>query len=197
MEKILSPFYLTGLQYWIGIDFRTPHRGGKNLLNDDFEYTNSNDMFYAKYFKIGIHSRYKEEDLINNPKLQKEAIAEIKSRFKYLAEKTENLFNSNKRILFVEKFVHKNIENDCNYIENLYKIILKNIANPDKRKFKLLCIVQKEDYNNHKFNKLCLRFNKFEKSRFEIKMVKKFADPGMKNGDRHGWIKILKKEIFI
>ncbi len=60
-----------------------------------------------------------------------------------------------------------------------------------------LCIVQKEDYGNENFKRLCLSFNEFEKSCFEIKRVKKFADLGMKNGDRRGWIKVLKKEIFI
>ena len=76
---------------------------------------------YAKYFKIGIHSRYKKEELADNLKLQKEAVDEIKSRLNHLAEKTEILFNSNKSILFVAKVLHKDFEDDCNYIKNLYK----------------------------------------------------------------------------
>ena len=153
-------------------------------------------MFYAKYFKIGIHSRYKMEDLVNNPKLQKEALNEIKNRLNHLIDKTENLFNSNNSILFIAKILHKSFEDDCNYIRELTKFI-QNLPNAKKRKLKLLCIVQKEDYGNENFKRLCLSFNEFEKSCFEIKRVKKFADLGMKNGDRRGWIKVLKKEIFI
>ncbi len=171
--------------------------GGKKLLCDNFEYTNSNDMLYAKYFKIGIHSRYKKEELADNLKLQKEAVDEIKSRLNHLAEKTEILFNSNKSILFVAKVLHKDFEDDCNYIKNLYNIILKNITYSDKRNFKLLCIVQKYDYDDKKFKKLCLKFKNFQKNRLEIKRVKKFANLGMKKGDRYGWVKILKKEIFV
>lgn len=168
----------------------------KALINDDFEFLNTNDMFYAKYFKIGIHSRYKMEDLVNNPKLQKEALDEIKSRLNHLIDKTENLFNSNNSILFIAKILHKSFKDDCNYIRELTKFI-QNLPNAKKRKLKLLCIVQKEDYGNENFKRLCLSFNEFEKSRFEIKRIKKFADLGMKNGDRRGWIKVLKKEIFI
>ncbi len=61
-------------------------------------------MFYAKYFKIGIHSRYKMEDLVNSPKLQKEALDEIKNRLNHLIDKKpKNLFNSNNSILFIAK----------------------------------------------------------------------------------------------
>lgn len=171
--------------------------GVKNLASDEFCFLDMNDMFHSTYFKIGVHSRYKKEELSKNPILQKEALNEIKSRLNHLVQKTENLFNSDKSIIFIAKVIHKNFEDDFNYIKKLYEIILKSIINPDSRKIKFLFIIQKEDYNDEEFQKLCLKFKNFKKERFEIKRVEKFANSGMRNSDKRGWIKILKKEIFI
>ena len=47
----------------------------------------------------------------------------MKERLTYLSNKTENIFKTNKKILFIIKLKRTNIQDDFNYIEKLNKIL--------------------------------------------------------------------------
>ena len=64
----------------------------------------------------------------------------LKNKISHLANKTHNLINSDKRILFVIKIIKTSLELDIDYIKKINEILNKNCSNKD---YKLLCVFEK------------------------------------------------------
>ena len=83
-------------------------------------------------YQIGFHSRKKKEELFNdnseiNQEVFNEALEELQSRLKHLAEKTQNLFqNCEEDILFVCK-VDDEYENVFLYLAKLSRILKEKV----------------------------------------------------------------------
>lgn len=173
-----------------------------NAINNLTDIYNSNFnlegyMLISDKYKIAFHPK-NEKALINsdgsvNHDLLEQAVEELKSRIKYLGEKTLNLLTGDKRTLFVIKLKNTNLEEDRKYIENLFNNLKQNYKS---NKFTLLCVLEQEYYQ--KFprktiigeGKLC--------PKLIYKNVKYFAEDidTIKGGDIDGWVNVLGQEYY-
>lgn len=151
-------------------------------------------MIQNDKYLIGFHSRYAPNELLNNDKsltlVVPEAIKELKSRVKYLAEKLENIFRQNKKVLFVIKLQYTGYTKDIEYIMKLNEVIKKKFScsNPE---YKLLVVISRKNYP-----KLDLLYDKFPDN-VDIGVVNAFAPDSdvLNGGDIIGWKRLLKKYI--
>lgn len=165
-----------------------------DFSNDDYTVLPWGMIQNNKYL-IGFHSRYTKNELINDDKsltsLVPDAINELKSRVRHLAEKLENIFKQNKRVLFVIKLQYTDYNKDIEYIIKLNELIKKKFAcaNPI---YLLLVVISRKNYPNYR---RVLSVNLPDNVR--IGTVHYFApDSNTDNGgDIVGWKRLLKKYI--
>ena len=164
-----------------------------NFSNEDYTVLPWG-MIQNNRYRIGFHSRYPKNELFNNDKSLTSAvpaaIEELKSRVKYLAEKLENIFRQNKKVLFVIKLQYTGWNKDIEYIIKLNELIKKKFScsNP---KYKLLVVISRKNYP-----KLDLLYDKFPDN-VDIGFVNAFAPDSdvLNGGDIIGWKRLLKKYI--
>ena len=116
----------------------------------------------------------------------------MKSRVDYLALKLEQIFHSDKSVLFIIKLKYKDINDDINFIKRLDKTLKNKFTNP-KAKYKLLVMLSKKDYPK-KFRKELVK-QKTETVDFGIISsfsLDAYTDIG---GDIFGWYRVLKSHI--
>lgn len=172
-------------------------------LENDF--TNSNyyivesGMIRHENSGIEFHSRFEKNELIDINGGMKSytknyyiALVELKSRLSYLAEKTETMFRTKQKILFVMKMLYSNLEEDIEFVNSLSKTIESKLSNINS-KYTILIVLSKKNYPN-KDLKLLLN-TKFNNVQFET--VKSFANDKRTDisGDILGWHKIFRKYI--
>ena len=164
-----------------------------NFSNDDYTVL-PNGLIQNNRYRIGFHSRYPKNELFNNDKSLTSAvpaaIEELKSRVKYLAEKLENIFRQNKKVLFVIKLQYTDFNQDIEYIIKLNEVIKKKFScsNPE---YKLLVVISRKNYPN-----LDLLYNILPDN-VDIGVVNAFAPDSntASGGDIIGWKRLLKKYI--
>lgn len=165
-----------------------------NFANSDYAVLPSGMIKHKKY-NIGFHSRY-EKELINENNLLSdkvfEAVEELKSRLNHLALKFEDVFGSDKSVLFVIKLAYKDFNEDLNFISDLNKIIKNKFTNP-KAKYKLLVVISRKDYPLELRSRLVNQ--KIENVDFGI--IEAFSPAAFTDikGDIFGWYKLLKSYI--
>ncbi len=161
-----------------------------------FKGTGGGGAIAHEPYKISFHSRFKYKDLFNEDGTPTEktvsAIDELKSRVDYLALKLEQIFHSDKSVLFIIKLKYKDINDDINFIKRLDKTLKNKFTNP-KAKYKLLVMLSKKDYPK-KFRKELVK-QKTETVDFGIISsfsLDAYTDIG---GDIFGWYRVLKSHI--
>ncbi len=158
---------------------------GYMLLSDEYQIA-----FHPRNEKALINS----DGSINNDLLQK-AVEELKSRVKYLGEKTSNLLTGGKRTLFVVKIKNTTVEEDKKYIENLFNVLKQNYKS---NKFTLLCVLEQEYYQEFPTKALIVGESGVLCPRLVCEKVKYFAEDidTIKGGDINGWVHILGQEYY-
>ncbi len=161
----------------------------------------SGKMLLAEKYQISFHPR-KESKLINtngsiNQQILNECKEELKSRIKYLGEKTVKLLNSDKNILLVLKIKPTDYTHDKKFITDIYNTLIHQFPSG---KFTLLCVLARNTYSPtdiNKFYELEQQFNK-KNSSLKFGIIKYFADDlnTIKGGDISGWLNILGKEYY-
>lgn len=109
-------------------------------------HPHSGGMFIDEQTGLSLHSLKQDSEIINgdgteNTQVISEAISEMRSRYGHLADKTIDLFLSDKCSLFVIKIRFTNLDEDVKFIHDLY-LALKNKYISGK--FDLLVVVEAE-----------------------------------------------------
>ncbi len=151
-------------------------------------------MYKDKNTQLAFHPRFENEQFDENGNVKedifKECSQELISRINHLADKTEELFKSDNKTMFVIKVKKTNTEYDKNYIENIYKILSAKYVT---QKFKLLAFIQNCDFNAQEQKFL----RELENSKLKIINIKSFAHDASTDtdGDTYGWLTNLYKEL--
>lgn len=161
-----------------------------------FKGTGGGGSIIHETYKISFHSRYKYKDLFNDDNSPTEnttlAIDELKSRVNHLALKLEQVFHSEKKVLFIIKLKYKNINDDINFVHQLNETLKNKFTNP-KAQYKLLVVLSKQDYPKKMIKQLIKQKN--ENVDFGIISsfsLDSYTDVG---GDILGWYRLLKTRI--
>lgn len=153
-------------------------------------------MIKHEKYNIGFHSKYDTEELLKDDAHHEEilstAIEELKSRIKHLSQKTENIFKSEKNILFIIKIKYDNFKDDFEFIKNLNHILQNKFTNKNA-KYTLLVVLSKKNYPKSDLKK----FLNCNLANVKVDTIKNFAVSAFADidGDIFGWYKILKKYI--
>ena len=165
-----------------------------NIYKSNFILIKENGMFLADEYQIKFHSKNKNDLICKNGEINNKnyeiALNELKSRLKYLGEKTENLFKSDKKTLFVMKLKYTNFEDDKDFIKNTFEIINRKYISG---KFRLIIVLEKKDFTPYIDELL-----KISGEKLYIEFINNFAPDTetLTGGDIKGWIKVLNKNIY-
>jgi len=145
---------------------------------------NGSGMFLCEKYSMAFHARDEFKKTLfdkNNEKSCKSAIAELKDRLNHLKEKTEDLFTSEKRTLFVLK-VNSDNEGIKEIIQNLYEIVDKKYVSKD---YLIVVVLENKALNEDILALQC--------DRLKIFGIERYADNDAtdSSGDLEGWKKIL------
>lgn len=106
--------------------------------------------------------------------------------------KLEQVFHSEKKVLFIIKLKYKNINDDINFVHQLNETLKNKFTNP-KAQYKLLVVLSKQDYPKKMIKQLIKQKN--ENVDFGIISsfsLDSYTDVG---GDILGWYRLLKTRI--
>lgn len=169
-------------------------------LNDftETEYTllQSGMVKHEKY-NIAFHTRFAKNKLINSDgsptDILPQAIEELKSRLNYLANKTENLFKSNKKVLFILKLHRTNLQEDIDYIEKLNETLKSKFCNKTL-KYILMVVIEGKKYTKQELKLINSKTNK----NIKYEAILHFAHGAYTDvsGDIFGWYRLLKKYLI-
>ncbi len=161
------------------------------FVDDDFELLPWG-MLMGKTTKFHFHPE-EERMLRENPeKCDIDAAkANLKSKIKHLAEKTVNMLNSNKKILFIIKVSKVSVDEDIEFIKKVNDILNAKCSN---KEYKLLCIFEGRRLKKDEKKFLSRNITK----QIDIGFVKKFArDPQTDiGGSIYDWLKIISRVYF-
>ena len=156
----------------------------EDVFEGDLELC-SDHMIRDKKYQIRFHPRY---DILpkfgeTTDKQFEEAVKELKSRIDYLKSKTINLFNSNKRVVFIIKVESRDVSNNIKYINKVKEIFdgYKTLN------YILVAVLEKKSLKKE--------IKDLESDRLKIRTVRKFAPIKHTDimGDMSGWNKILRE----
>ncbi len=156
-----------------------------------------NGMIKHERYNIRFHSRFSKDQLINNDgsftNNVEPAINELKERLTYLSNKTENIFKTNKKILFIIKLKRTNIQDDFNYIEKLNKILSLKFTEKSPE-YTLLVVIEKNNYSKNELKLINSKNNQYIK----YEAISHFADDPYTDihGDIFGWYRVIKKYLL-
>lgn len=156
-----------------------------------------NGMIKHEKYNIAFHAKYPKEELISEynltTKIIPEAIEELKDRLNYLSKKTERIFHSDRKCLFVLKLKRTQVEQDINFVTELNNILKNKFDNP-KAEYTLLVVIEKADYSKDELRYIYNQSNLNVKYS-AINCFANDADTGT-DGDILGWNRILKEFLI-
>lgn len=110
-------------------------RHPENIYSEGSVYNEGRNMWICNKYNISFHGRSLPEDLlvdgvIDETKKQ-EDFDELHSRLNYLIEKTQKIFASDKKKLFVYTYEEYDYDENPDFLRNLYKLMNELSSNFD------------------------------------------------------------------
>jgi len=156
-----------------------PLFGGEVRLLEDH-------MILCENTKIKFHPRYEilQRDGAVTEESLKEAIEELKSRVAHLKKKHSELFQSNKRTLFLLKVENKGEAENVAYIQNVAEALSKTYISGN---YTLVALLEKAA--------MTPGIGEMESEQIKIRVLKRFAPRKHTDiaGDVRGWYRILRE----
>lgn len=166
----------------------------KDFANSNYSILSSGMILHERY-NIAFHSRYKKFELFNEDGTYTsnvtKAISELKSRLAHLSQKTEKLFQSNKKVLFIIKIKHTDFNSDKEYIVKLNNILRTKFN--QRNNYRLLVIISRAEFQDSTDEFCALGIKNVKISAIEF-----FAKDTETNvgGDIPGWQNAIKANLI-
>lgn len=110
-------------------------RHPEEIYSQGWEYEKDRNMWICKKYNISFHGRSLPEELFTDgvfDESKKQAdFEELRSRLNYLIEKTQKIFASKEKKLFVYTYEENDYDENPDFLRNLYKLMTEISSNFD------------------------------------------------------------------